>query len=612
MSFTPTAGPNGTHHITTNRVGALYGWFVVPGTYRVRRANDFAPKIASGQLQHSDLDLFQTIDMEDFSHGIGAEYLRKDPAQFYDADTELETAIPNQVTLAAQWILSDSGFVATAFADYGNYFYAGGASSVRKYDPVAKTWADSKTGLAAGVAAMLVSFNKLFVGLGSTSKFWTWDGATWAQNATYYASCFEKYQKLLWFGSSGNVINYDGVTTYNTIAVGDPQSNVTALVAQSAYLFIFKDDGRVYLYDGTTVYDVTKNAVYAGNYLGAVTAQGFTYFGVLSDIMRLQTSTTTAPSFQTLTPTMAQDHIYGWGLPIGFTASPKYVYCLTNGANNSYPAVLKWNGSGWHVAYKGAAGATAHAVYYSVVTGSLWVNDGSSRYQQFTTVNDTPYPNYTSLPRSLYLAHFTGGLDDVPKMFRDITIVSENLTSSIKVNLYYQADRSGTWVYFGTAKTSPNQTLAFASGSAISATDLWIRLDFITNDPTISPKAKSLHVSYQPRPKTVWAIDARLEVDNHMHLLDQGANGIKDDPNTIATLISELQSISDAALPITLVGMDGITYQVMATKVGWDELARRDGYTSFTVPISFLQALAISPISVFHFYQAGVSQYGFL
>lgn len=609
MTFTPTLD---THHLVTSRAGTVFGWLVEPGTYRVQRANDFAPKIASGKPTHSDLDLWPTIDLEDWSHGLGQEFLRDDPARFLDADGELETAIPGQVTLAAQWTASDASFVAYAFRDYGNYMYAGGASSVRKYDPVANTWADSKTGLAAAVVAMHTCYNKLYVGLGNSNTMWNYDGSTWTVMTGHNANCFETWKALLWFGSAGNIVSYDGAAAYTTVAVGDPQTNVTALVSQNGYLVIFKDDGRVYLTsDGAAIADLMTNSAYSGNYKGALSADGWLYYSLLSSIQRLS-AIGVAPSMQTITPKNVDDDQYEWGIPVGFTASPNYVYALFKLAENSYPVLLKWNGSGWHMAYQGAAAATAYACYYSPVSGRVWVNDGSSRYQRVTTVNDTPYPSYaTDTTRTLYTCHLTAGFDDVPKMFRDVRVISEYLTQNVKLYLYYQIDRSGTWVYFGTVTQSPNQIVPFASGSAISATDLWLRVDFATNSAATTPKLKGLHLTYQTRPTPVYTISATLRVGNYLELLDMGrTTGVGRDPHTQDELLAELMEMAESDVPITLNGMDGLTYQVIQANVMWREALRRDDATAFSVPVTFLQAFASASEATVLPIRAGVSRWG--
>lgn len=581
-----------THDITTTRNSITTGWMLEPGSYRVRRANNFAPKISQGQLTHSDLDLWPTIDINDLSHGLGAEYLRSDPNRFYyTTGFGLETAFPERVTMASSSTNSET-FTAYVYQDYGNYMYAGGSSvgGVRRYDPVGNAWAVSNAGpLGAATMDMRVCFNKLYVAIGDSNDMWSFDGATWTQVAGKKARCYAVWQTKLWRGNAGNIIPFDGAADGTAVAVGQVNSNVTTIVPQSGYLIIFKDDGKIYTYDGTTVADFTQNVAYTGNYQYAVSHQGWLYYGVLSNVHRLSASAGTAPSMQDVTPKKPDDVTNGWGIPVSFSYSPNFVYCLFNSPNTGFSNLLKWNGTGWHIVLISSGAGTA--CYYSRVSGMVWANiGGASWFTKVNTTNDTPYTlSYPTSggPYYVYLPHMTAGLDDIDKLWRDVKIVADNLSGTVFLTLDYQIDRSGSWVNFGTATISPQQSLQFAANNGIVAKDLWLRVGFTTNSGSVTPVLKFLSVAYQPRPKSIYSISGQIIIDNNIHLKDGSGN----DPNNATQLLAELMAMADFSGPTTLVGEDQISYQVIETSVGWVESVRSDSGVTFRAPVTWLQAI---------------------
>lgn len=569
----PTPQANVTHDIVIERAGTQTGFMLEPRSYRVARANDFAPRISTGKLTHSDFDTWFTIDLTGLEHGLGLETLAEDPMRFFNADPELETAVSGQLTLAAKWRESDPSFISYKFLDFGNYTFAGGDTKIRKYNPATDTWSDSKTDLLAPVTDMERGFNKLYVALGTGQDMLSCSdaaGDTWATETGRKGSCLRFWKAKLWRGNGGNLVAWDG-TSDATVAVGDPQSNIVAIGAFENYLVIGKDDGKVYYYDGANVYDLIQDMpAYADNYKRMKYHQGWLYYPLLGDVMRMS-GVGGGFTVQRVTPKMAGNDTWGWGLPVDLTASPRYVYVLFNLAENSYPVALKYNQEGWHKVWQGAASRTARAIYYSRVSGRIFVNDGSTWAQKVTTLTDSIYDADfdTASGKQIYLCHLTAGLEDITKVWRDVEILSENLEFGVvEIDLEYQADRSREWIAMGTVTVSPSQRIAFASGTAVEAKDMWLRLTLRTYDAAKYPKLRfPITVRYLPRPDTVYALAGNVICEDNIHLKD----GTGDDEHTAAELLDELRQISDEATPVTMTTPDGLEWKVIMTNVGWAE-----------------------------------------
>ncbi len=572
MTTTPTV--NVTHDLVTHRSDVVTGFKLRPNSFQVRQANTFAGKISTGGLTHSDMDLWQVMEFTDWSHGQGCERISDDAARYLSADGGIEASIANQLTLAPMWRTTDSGFVANCFCEAGNYVFAGGNTSIR-YSADGVTWADAVTGgtgLGAAVKCLERFNGDLYAALLTGNYLRCADpvGApgTWVAAATE-ARCFKVWKTGLYKAIGPAIyLSTDGATWGAAINLGDPATNVLWMAVQDGLLVVGKEECAYVGNSDASAFTPLNPDIpqYTGNFAQMRANSGWLYFNILGSVERMSGLSSDAV-LQLLTPSLVGDDNYGWGIPVSVAASSKDVWVLFNGAENSYPAALKYTGDGWHVAYKGAAAGTAKSIYYSRIAGRLLVNDGSTRAQRYSTLNDRPYPDYDAgAGYTIQFAHVNMSLAEIDKMCRALIVETEDCSATEKIEFYYQDDNDGTWTLFGTITANPLTTIYFNSSvGAAAAKDLWIKAIFYTGDAGKTPKVKGLYLRHLPRPDPIYAVSCDIELEDNQTELD----GSTADTQTATAKLTELQDINDSKVPIQIDTLDGISRFVVMTNLGW-------------------------------------------
>jgi len=598
MSINPQV--NVTHDLVIERAGVRTGFMLEPGA-RVSQANTFAGKVSMGPITHSEMDLWQVLEFLDWSHGAGEEKLGDDAARYLMQDGGIKSSIAGELTLAPMWRVSDSGFVANCFYDAGNYCFAGGASSIRYYNPTTDTWADAKTGLAAACVALESYGGALYAALGDGSdmiKCADPSGAptTWTQVTGHKARALKRWRKLLICGYQASIVTFDNATTWTTVALGDPSTNVLWIAVQDSRIVVAKDEGLYVSSDASTFDPVLIDIPqYTGNFAQMRGAQGWLYFNVLAEVERISGLSGNA-SLQLITPKYVGDDTYGWGVPVAVATSSKSVWVLFHNAHNSFPALLEYNQQGWHPGYVGTGGATAKTCYFSRVAGRLFVNDGSTRAQRYSTLNDGPYPDYdTSQGHEIQFTHVDAKLAEITKMTRDIIVETEGCSTTEYIEFYYQLDNDGTWTLFGTATTSPQATIMLDSlAGAVQSKDIWIKAIFYTGDSSKTPVLKGMFLRYIPRPDPMYSLSVTVRLQDYIDLLPpaKDAVGTAQDENTAGDLLRELRACNDYKLPLKLETMDGLTRFMVMSNLAWQHSGNGDvvdGQVTryFIAPITF-------------------------
>ncbi len=567
---------NGTHDLVTNRDGTVTGFRLEPRSFKTLSANDFTARFqAGGKPTYNDMDNWLVEELKDWSHGLGSEYYRDDLAVFLDG-LDVETAVADQITLPAVWRVSDNGFVAYCFLDSGNYCFASGATSIRYYNPTNDTWTNAKT--AIGQATDLVEFKQdVYAAFGNGAVMKTCADPSGAP--TVWTDLAVNGQRLaVWNGKLWRSYNNDlystadGTTWGAAVKVGDPNEDVTSLAVQDGRLLVGKASGLyVSNADGSSFSDLlTSLPHYANNFLRMRSAyDNWLYFPSLSDVYKVSGVSSSAV-LSRLTPRFIGNDTFGWGTPVAFAGSSKYLFALfTNVEGGGYSVVLKHNGQGWHRAWTSAAGKTATALYSSRVAARLFVCDGTSVHAQRTvTLNDSHYPDYdTGAGGTLYFAHHNALLADIDKAYKDLVVVSENLTPTINAVFSYQADRDGNWVALGAATLNPETTIPFGGGTAVHAKDLQLKCVLSTNNAAVTPKLKGLYLRYMPRPNRIYAVSANAILEDGQELLDGTT-----EPQTAAEKLTELRNLANAKTPFTLDTPDNLQHKAFVTAVNWQEI----------------------------------------
>lgn len=566
--------------LVTTRGSEVSGWILVPGSFRTAKANDFTGRIGSGKLSHSDMDNWLVEEFLDWSGGSGQKVMRStsDRTKYYSG-LGIESAIAGELTLIGKLnyysTLSSSIY---SYADFGSYVYAGAAIRIVRYDPATDSWSDSLTSLPASTVALEPFNGKLWAALGNSQDCRRLDTPpdTWTTVTGVKASAFVRWRDKLWRAYlSGVYSTVDGTTWSSAVNVGDPGENIVSLAVLEDVLLVGKPSGLYGSSDGATfkLIDPTKN-IYDKNYSGMIRgADAWLYYPMMNDLFRVN-GISGVPAKQRITPQNPDDPIFGYGEITALSVSPKFVYVAMLHPTTLKATLLKFNGLGWSVLAEFPSTGAPVNVYFSRLAGRLFVCEYARNYaMRVATLNDLSYPDYPTSggPYSIKFSKIDNDLAEVPKAYKDLIVVSEGLSSTTKISVYYMVDDSGTWVLLGDVTTSPQQVLPFGSGEAISAKQLWLRFDFSTTDSSKTPKLKEVYLRYMPRPATIYAVSAQIVVEDNIKLLD----GTKSSARS-QTLLRELMALVDSKTPIILDTPDNLRHRVFATSIAWQEVEVRE------------------------------------
>jgi hypothetical protein len=125
----------------------------------------------------------------------------------------------------------------------------------------------------------------------------------------------------------------------------------------------------------------------------------------------------------------------------------------------------------------------------------LWMSvNGDIVYQDWPKNTFNPLEDSTiNYQHEFYvtLADMDMGVARLPKFFKEVTLITENLASGIEAHVEYQLDKNiggTTWIQAGTVHNSPEQTVDIRRGNARR---IRIRIRMLTNDASTPPILKA-------------------------------------------------------------------------------------------------------------------------
>ena len=183
-------------------------------------------------------------------------------------------------------------------------------------------------------------------------------------------------------------------------------------------------------------------------------------------------------------------------------------------------------------------------------------------------------PDRSSIPRrsvnplhpvrsSLTTSYMDWNRPNVPKAFKQLTLISEDLAAATAIVAAYQVDNETSFTNINasdsTFETSPTQTITFNSN--LTGNRIRLRLTF---DGTISTtgvlKSFFLEASWRPTRKKRWVITGKIE-DNIRGLM--GAT----EPLRAQVLLSRLDTLRKATAPLKFGDIDGAETNVNITQM---------------------------------------------
>lgn len=570
-----------THHITLESGGTRYGFKIRPGSYRRERADDFAPRISTGNDPKTREGLWDSWAQNSAAEGID-QLLVTNVNKVYRSDGLVFLNKPEAIMLDAAWNSSDAGKVATApmAIDFlTDTVLVGVGTKVRNYTVSTGLWADSTTTLGANVVWLHRHGVYAFAGVGNTVEMYrTADGLTWTQvattPATQPASCLTTWENtvtvnlVLGVDSTIKLSTDSGVTWGAAINVGNAASNVTGLGVAFGLLIIGKEDG-LYSYDGTDVVTLLEfpNSKNVNNCKALVYHEGFLYTHLLGRVIKLSYSSGAVTNMVDITPLMVGDEnrdLYGHGTIVWMWAGVNHLYTCFDDGESVYPEVLYYTGLGWHQAYRGASGDTMRAGGYSQLAARTFINDGATRARRHLTIRDVPFPDYPASAQ-FETSDFDGSLPFMLKAFRDISLECRNLDTATgrKITVDYSTNKGVTWTAIGTVVADGKTELSFdTSASAVASQHVRLRFTLTRGSTTTeTPVLERFAASFLNRPNPLYIHSVEALFGPNQALLDGTV-----EPDTTAKKMDYVKSLENTAIPVRFVDDVGTNFLVLISK----------------------------------------------
>ncbi|KAA3643432.1 MAG: hypothetical protein DWQ07_23245 [Chloroflexi bacterium] len=283
------------------------------------------------------------------------------------------------------------------------------------------------------------------------------------------------------------------------IEIGEDSAPITRLVDYNYQLWILKTDSAWVIDKDANDNDIARKLNLGlsalrdvRNGLAATVQKGFLYFSVGHSLGRMYQSSLddVGPWKGVLRPDKRHGHI-GALLPLGI----EWLAVGVDGGDENLSSVLVYDGAGWHELMRGwEMGQRVEGLYWQACPGTrarLWVNVGGELIL-------LEFPKDTLIPlrdRGLAYQHeciietatIDMGAARLPKFIKEMSLVSENLTTGIEVHLDYQVDDEiggDKWISAETFYSSPEDTLPINAGDVRA---IRLRFRMLTNQSDVPP-----------------------------------------------------------------------------------------------------------------------------
>ena len=537
----PQAGV--THDITITFGGAVYGMMIRPGSLKEDRADEFAPRIATGTDPSLREGIWDAWSQTGAQEGID-QLTYSNRNKVYWSDGNVFLVKDQGIQLNSAWASSDASKSATApqFVDFPggtDYVAAGIGTKIRKYNVSTGAWSDSTTTLGASAVWLHRHGASLFVGCGSGNDFYsstdlvTFTAVSTGEKAAAFCSLLNRtsFEMMLVKGYQQTIksstdlgVNWGTIPALTT--VGTTDSNITGLGVAAGLLVIGKEDG-LYYFDGVNVVEhwMVPQLKHANNFKCMVFHEGFLYTNVMGEVVKISFSGGGISNLAFITPNMLGDEnkeLYGHGFPVWMWAGPERLYVAFDDGESLYPEVLSYNGLGWQQEYRGASGDNMLAGGYSKLAARTFINDGASRIRRGASLvardRDRPYPDYPATGQFI-TSDFDGGLPFMYKAFREIAVEAENVSGG-SIQLAYSLDKGSNYVDLTNITVSGKTYLLFPSAEAVASENFRLRFTVARNSATSTPRIRRWATWFLTRPTPIYVHSVRLYLADGQEIRD--------------------------------------------------------------------------------------------
>lgn len=366
---------------------------------------------------------------------------------------------------------------------------------------------------------------------GESTNIRKWNGTTWADDGTNRATYLWAFNDptagpVVWRAnvtaatvSRANLAAYAATMSFGTaINVGDAAFPITGITDYNNQIWVGKRDSLWTISnDRPSKYNIGMGATpSANNGFSMIASNNFLYVSYLHSLERIYGSTV--------------DDIGAWkgaGMPQGRSFAVvdmesllSWIVIAGQSTSSATSCVMVYDGRGYHEILRGFETARPiRMVKWQSISGAggrLWVEAGGDlMYCDFPA--DTFYPLRDNAVRYepeaiVVTSTFDMGAKNMPKAWREIQIVSENLSNDTYISVDYQADEeigTDTWNELGTVYTSPN---GFLPINVSNKYRMRFRLRMNTSDNSIPPVLVATVVKCFGRVPTryQWVIRAKV------------------------------------------------------------------------------------------------------
>lgn len=357
------------------------------------------------------------------------------------------------------------------------------------------------------ISDVLVANGIVYFAQGEGTNIRRWNGTDWADDSTNKAT----YLEYNYDATSGQTIWRANTTadTANTVSAAPvvawgnnlafatainlgAESNIINLANYNNNIWAFKKT-NTWIISGSTVSMFTTglDALPRDNTgAAAATLGSYLFYSYSHTLMRVLNATV--------------DDVGPWkgaGLPSGRTGqitkllpTLSWLYASIDAGASGYSSVLVYDGVGWNEVFRSpTSGTRIRDIHWQI---------GASFDRMFIDMKEDIY--YVDFPKTtlhplrdstskyqhesvLITSAYDFGLAGLPKVFKELNIIADNLGAGIGVDADYQADEnigSTRWISLGSATISPTSTIPINLGGVKA---IRFRLRLQTNSVTTPP-----------------------------------------------------------------------------------------------------------------------------
>lgn len=366
-----------------------------------------------------------------------------------------------------------------AFARYDGKWYCASGDSVYVWNTGTTAWDSSDQKSGDEVTALEAWGDWLWAARGTEWVLRKFNGTDWVDVSATYAQCLKAGGGYLHYSGAAATHTYDvyytadGSTWSNAMVCGAGSAAITelawfrdTLVASTPRgLWGIAAEIPYVLLDWASQED-TEN----GKGMMTWVRDGSLYVPLRFGLFRYNgdTMVSIGPEGGTGLP------VERAGRVVALIGTGNWLFAAIDAGASGTSSILAYNGQGWHELMRAEVlGQRIKAMEFETLStpNRLWYGlSKETRHLILPDYSDNPWQqgNYGyeyNAGGEIVMSWMGGNLIEVVKDLYEVVIRAENVSSSCRVLVYYEIDRSGSWTLLGEVSGSPRQSLLFEAST---------------------------------------------------------------------------------------------------------------------------------------------------